>query len=230
MSSKISITVNVVPPKHLSDCIDENKKHLINELKVLGTFDCLDNHYIRSMCNTLDENGNRTGGILETINIAEAKIDSSQPTCLDFQGCITLRKIIIRNTNYIDPKWFSGCIALEEIETWGWGDFKYKNGVIFREREEGVVIRGGWRLVKYPPAKKEVSVDEFEWVSIIEDYAFENFRGTDLYVNNKVPPVCTKDAFYNVDRSKVKIHVPKNAFNSYWSHSVWGEFQIVGDL
>lgn len=233
MSSKISVKVNVVCPNHLSDYIAENKKHLINELTIVGHFDDSDACFIRSMCNSLDSSGNRTGGQLEFLSLYSVEKDcQTYNSYFSFKNCITLKRIVFGDAKVISADCFSGCISLESIDISGLC-FESISGILYQVNTTGVIkpfINNMKVLLKYPSAKKEVCDIKFEKVFQIADYAFEDFKGTDLYVNNATPPACSKDAFYNVDRTKVKIHVPKDAFNSYWSHSVWGEFQIVGDL
>ena len=233
MSSKISVQVNVVYPNHLSDCIAENKKHLINELIITGHYDDSDALFIRSMCNSFDSSGNRTGGQLESLSLYSVEKDCQRYfSIFGFKNCITLKSIVFGDATYISADCFSGCTSLESIDASGLC-YESISGILYQVNTTGVIkpfINNMKVLLKYPSAKKEVRDIKFEKVFHIADYAFEDFKGTDLYVNNSTPPACAKIAFFNVDRTKVKIHVPKDAFNSYWSHSVWGEFQIVGDL
>ena len=236
MSNKISVSVNVDYPRHLSDYIAANKKHLINELIVIGEFNCsIDGPFIQSMCNALDSSGNRTGGQLELLNLSSVNTNGFYTA---FEDCITLRVIIFGMPLSIDANSFSGCTALECIVVLDYQcPYSTDKGVLYLSgyfdhdrKRKNFYNNGEYTLVKFPAAKREVKDIRFDQINKIADSAFEDFKGTDLYINNSVPPACTKDAFYNVDRTKVKIHVPKDAFNSYWSHSVWGEFQIVGDL
>lgn len=245
MDNRICVKVNVSDNLRLSECIASNKKHLIQELVITGNYYASpDDVLIKSMCNTIDNNGRRSGGQLEVLDLSKAhlsNVNTNVNLCRQlsndsFEGCITLRIIKLGELDIIDAKMFRGCISLESI----WYNHKtisivggYKHyylsdgGILYEQKydKEGIMLNKR-RLIKYPSAYHEPKDIRFIIVDEIADYAFEDFSDTDLYLST-VPPTCTKKAFYNVDITKVKIHVPKESFNSYWSHPVWGEFQIV---
>ena len=244
MDNRIFITVNVNESGHLYQTIAKNKLHLIHELTIHGYFNCYaDKSVIGSMCNTLDESGKRTGGQLDTIDLSKAKIASSwgEPDYRlgydTFKNCITLKKIILSKLYDINAKGFSGCVSLTSIEYMGCYHFVSKKGVLYQigrwetfqnQPKYKQFVNGTQILVKYPAAKQDVEDIDFTCINKIEDYAFEDFKGTDLYLPG-IPPSCTELAFFNVDTSKITLHVNKDFFNSYWSHPVWGNFQIVVD-
>ena len=120
----------------------------------------------------------------------------------------------------------------KSIEYKGYRKYTSCNGILYEQGDYDSNAdyhsynSGQWILVKYPPAKAEVNEIEFEKINKIADYAFEDFVGTDLYLEN-VPPICSEQAFHTVDVSKINIHVPKDSYNSYWMHPVWGQFNII---
>lgn len=244
MERKISISVNVEENSRLASNVALNKKHLIDELTIIGYYSSeLDGEFLRSMCNSFDADGHRTGGRLEKVDFSWAQlrycarpknnIESIMPN--EFKDCITLKEIVLSELISIDSKAFSGCISLEKIDYKGDKCFQSIKGILYQI--------GTWKtlrcdylafssdkkhLVKYPSAKQETKDIDFAHVAVIEDYAFEDFCGTDLYLPT-TPPSLTALAFHNVDVTKIKIHVPQGAFNSYWSHPIWQDFQIVED-
>ena len=149
-----------------------------------------------------------------------------------FSDCITLQKVIFSEIVSVSPSCFSGCISLESIETAVKCPYQSNCGILYRvgEYDSSNRLRSfdKYHLVKYPAAKKETKDIDFDSINTIEDYAFEDFTGTDLYLS-VTPPSCSIKAFYNVDITKIKIHVPKESADSYWMHPVWGTFQIVPD-
>jgi hypothetical protein len=242
VKKKISVFVNIEKNDCLSANIASNKRHLIQELSIIGSYCCeKDDETIRSMCNVVLDSGHRSGGQLETLDLSKAHIQGNKNANGysmrrdSFNGCVTLKRILLSKLYNIDPRIFRGCTSLEYIKC-NCETLSHINGVLYR-RGKVVAIPdkylafdyGKWSLVKYPAAKQDVEDIRFDRISRIEDFAFEDFRGTDLYINSSVPPSCTEDAFYNVDVSKITIHVPDGAFNSYWSHPVWGMFQIEKD-
>lgn len=244
MNNKISITVNVTDNHRLSDCIAKNKKHLIQELVVLGNyFANSDDDFLKSMCNSIDKNGMRTGGQLEILDLSKAhlfkgktNVDVSRQLLWNsFEGCITLRIIKLGELDTIDAHMFSGCISLESI----WYTPNYistkdgyhhsfisDDGILYECKYSNGIITGKRKLIKYPSAYVDPRKIRFQFVDEIVDYAFEDFKGSDLYMST-VPPSCNKLAFQNVDVTKITLHVPNKSFNSYWSHPFWGNFQIV---
>lgn len=245
MDNRICIKVNVSDNLRLSECIASNKKHLIQELVITGNYYAYpDDAFIRSMCNTIGNDGKRSGGQLEVLDLSKAhlflaktNVNSSRLLSPNsFEGCITLKIIKLGEMDIIDAEMFRGCISLESI----WyeqsnisivGGYKHHffsyGGILYDKRysKDGNPL-DKWKLIKYPSAYQEPKDIRFDFVDEIADYAFEDFKDTDLYLPT-VPPTCNKKAFNNVDVTKVTIHVPKGSFNSYWSHPVWGEFPIV---
>lgn len=244
MDRKISISVNVEENSCLANTIASNKKHLINELTIIGYYSSnLDGEFLRSMCNSLDVDGHRTGGRLEKIDLSQAQLRSSasqkcntqEISSDEFKDCITLREVVLSELISINAEAFSGCISLLSIDYKGSHVFQSLKGVLYRVGK-WECLPSDYRkftshqkyLVKYPSAKQDTRDIDFDNVTLIEDYAFEDFCGTDLYLP-LVPPTLTSLAFYNVDVTKVRIHVPQGSFSSYWSHPVWQDFQIIED-
>jgi hypothetical protein len=245
MDNRICVTVNVPVGSQLKDYIANSKKHLIQELSIKGYYYAFtDDTFIKSICNTIDYNGKRTGGQLEVLDLSKAHLvlcinnenGIRELTSSSFEGCITLKIIKLGELDTINAHMFSGCVSLESI--WyesnvisrfnGYKHSLLSDGGILYERRytnDGAIVKMR-KLIKYPSAHKETKEIKFHLVDEIADYAFENFRGTDLYLST-VPPSCNKNAFYEIDTTKITIHIPKGTFNSYWSHPVWGDFQIV---
>jgi hypothetical protein len=241
MDNVISIEVNVKESGSLASCISANKKHLIQELKINGYYCAeVDDVFIKSMCNTINKDGKRSGGQLEALDFTGASVKTFKHPGLDtigfsynsFNGCITLKRIKLGRLTTIDARMFSGCISLESIIA-DYDPFTTKKGILYQRgcykngnySNYGI---GNWKLIKYPSAHQDPSDIDFSLINEIADYAFEDFRGTELYLS-KVPPACTKYAFNNVDVTKIVIHVPKESRNSYWSHPVWGDFPMSDD-
>lgn len=244
MDRKISISVNVEENSCLANTIASNKKHLIDELTVIGHYSSkLDGEFLRSMCNSLDADGHRTGGRLERLNLSQAQLrccasprcNTNQISSDEFKDCITLREIVLSELTSINAKAFSGCISLQSIGYKGFHCFQSLKGILYQVGK-WECLPSDYRkftfpqkhLVKYPSAKQDTKDIDFDNVTLIEDYAFEDFCGTDLYLP-LVPPTLTSLAFNNVDVTKVRIHVPQGSFSSYWSHPVWQDFQIIED-
>ena len=239
---KISVTIKVDKPNYLRNCIAPNKKHLIQELIIDGTIHKdIDFEFIRSMCNSLDEDGKRTGGQLEVLDLAKAKFWYSYGpyTALYddmLKGCITLKRVNIGEIESIYPHCFSGCTSLEQIVC-DYNEYACYSDALFKVRQP--LYKENKRVYDYFPNEEKIlvkvpasikSTKAFRHFNIekICDYAFEDFRGSDIYMP-AVPPLCSKKAFDDDAYTKVIIHVPKGSFNSYWSHAVWGDFQIVED-
>ena len=238
---KIRVTLNVKQGQAISRYILENRKHLIDELVVKDSYCAeLNDEFIKSMCNAVDKNGNRSGGRLSLLDISSATAyyykdaNSFSLRSDSFAGCLTLQKIFLGKLIDINPHCFSGCVSLEYI---GYSDFNtyhssygilYKVGKYRVYPNDYVDFENKWILVKYPAAKKEVKEILSSQVYEIMDYAFEDFPGTDLYFGS-IPPICTQNAFYKLDTSKIKLHIPKDSFNSYWCHPVWSTFNIVAE-
>lgn len=126
MNEDFIINVNVVEKyKSLADGISFDKKHLIKGIIVHGFYNCEKNDsFIKSICNTVDDNGLRTGGRLEFLDLSRAKIieryDSFYQLKRDsFAGCCTLQRIILSELFSLDPSCFKGCVSLSTIEYTG---------------------------------------------------------------------------------------------------------------
>ena len=75
MNKLLSIRVNVNEHETLSSNISEEKKHLIEELSVMGYYNCdYNDDFIKSICNSINEDGIRTGGHLKVLNLSGARI------------------------------------------------------------------------------------------------------------------------------------------------------------
>ena len=230
------VSISVTAQGGLENCISASKKHLIQELRVLGRYCSSSNGpFIKSICNAND--GEK--GCLDTLDLSHAEIMYSvgiNPHELrsdEFVNCKTLKKIVFSELNNLQSECFSGCTSLESIEYTGKRVFTSMDGILYQKGKWEVLNskykdfdRGKWGLVKYPSAKKESEAIRFDRVNSIADYAFEDFKLSDLYMPT-VPPACTDRAFFNVDVSRITLHVPVGSYHSYWSHPVWGEFRIV---
>lgn len=241
---KIDITINTDRSTSVGNCISENKRKLISRLKIIGCYKSqYDNETIRTMCNTKDENGSYTGGILEDLDLTQAIIYESDfgpqmknnPGSLGghaFRGCITLKVVSFgESLTNVSGSDFSGCISLEEINV-SISNKKYssRNGILYDILDTSCLpnkIRseGEWVLIKVPATLKNSSKIDFKKIRSIGNNAFENTSLQEI-IMPEVAPICTKEAFKDVDVSKIKLIVPKGAFNNYWSHPVWGSFQI----
>lgn len=240
MDDIISISVNVKESASLASCISANKKHLIQELHINGYYCAeIDDLFIKSMCNTIDKDGKRSGGQLEILDFSGADVrcykhpglkDKKYFSYSSFNGCITLKQIKLGRLQEVNSHMFSGCISLESIIS-NYDPFAHKNGILYQKgcyTQDNKYLGyeyGKWKLVKYPSAHQNPKDIDFNLINEIADYAFEDFKGTDLYLPD-IPPACSKYAFHNVDVTKISIHVPKDSRNSYWSHPVWGEFYM----
>jgi hypothetical protein len=238
----ISVTVNVTDSNSLNHVIAENKRQLINQLAIVGKFYVKsDAPILQSMCNVLTESGCRSGGQLEELDLSKAEIgygkqeNSYHLSTPAFKDCITLKRIILSCLHSCTADVFRGCTSLESIElsctvsnTCYWG----KNGILYQVGEWSYIdfkvhyFKDEEQiLTKYPSAKREIEEIDFARCNRIADYAFEDFQGHDLFMDN-VPPACSQAAFYNVDISQITLHVPHGTHDSYWSHPVWGQFKI----
>lgn len=233
MNKAICVTVNSV------DDIVEEKRHMIDELKVVGSFSYYDLPKIRKMCNSL-EDGKRTGGNLSILDFSSCDIkdkfwlygDTYRVESFNennhLNDCLSLKKIFFKSGTFFDTtssKWLSGCVNLEVIEISGTPKATHfdvkafdKDGVLFAE--EGI----NKHLLKYPANKG------YEYIipnntTHISKYAFEDSHLTKLTMP-AVPPSCTAEAFYGVDISKITLVVPKGSHSSYWMHPVFEKFRI----
>ena len=243
MNEIISISVNVRESGSLASCISTNKKHLIQELHINGYYCAeIDDSFIKSMCNTIGKDGKRSGGQLEHLDFSGADVRCYKHPALNdkkyfsyssFKGCITLKQIELGRLQSIDAQMFSGCISLETIIA-NYDPFTSKNGILYQKGEFPNKSEyksygyGKWKLVKYPSAHQNPKDIDFNLINEIADYAFEDFKDTDLYLP-EIPPACSKYAFHNVNVTKITIHVPKESRNSYWSHPVWGDFYMADE-
>lgn len=82
-----------------------------------------------------------------------------------------------------------------------------------------------WILIKVPATIQDSSLIKFEKINRIESKAFEDTSLKSI-IMPVVPPMCVHDAFAGVDTTTITLLVPKESFNSYWCHSVWGNFVI----
>lgn len=247
MDHKISITINTDRNTTIRDCIAANKIHLIQELSVVGEFKSYeDNPTIRIMCNSLDKDGNRTGGQLEFLDLSDAKIFHCYINNIPydygdlrwnygFKDCVTLKTIRFGSSDLkLKGDYFSGCTSLENIEVSGHHSiYTTKDGVLYKKRphdpKQEYFVSGKLKIIKVPAKVNDSKIIDFESISHVEAFAFENTEIREFWLP-KVPPICNKDAFHGVDVSKITIHVPAEAYSSYWSHPVWGEFNIEANM
>lgn len=234
----LAVKVTTLEGGKLAKSISESKKYLIQELSVYGYYSANeDNPFIKELCNALEDN--KKEGRLEALDLSNAMITSFKNCNAytlkndDFVNCKTLKKIIFSRLDSLDAKSFSGCTSLESIEYKDNVCFQSIDGIIYQKGRFVVYYSdyrdfesGKWILIKYPAAKKEVKQIRFNLINQIADYAFEDSNITDLYMQ-AIPPVCTDKAFFNVDTTKITLHVPVGSYHSYWSHPIWGEFRIV---
>lgn len=242
---KIEVTVNTTNHTSIASSIAENKRHLIQILKIVGPYKSrYDNETVRSMCNCLNESGVRTGGQLEVLDLELADIMSEYSggyitnhgdlwSSNSLHDCITLREIRFgKSLISLSGRDFSGCSSLSKIEVTNDNPvYRTINGILYqyaenRNRQNIMPFKQGeWLLIKVPASIQDSKTIKFDCINRIEDYAFEDTRILSLHMP-PIPPSCGSYAFYKVDISKITLLVPKESFNSYWSHPVWGQFYI----
>lgn len=216
--------------------IDPQKRFLIEDLTIKGTFYSRDElPILRSMCNSLDENGKRTGGNLSYIDLSQCRIKQDENGNSNvwngdgkgLKNCISLKKIIFPSTASFSRvsggECFTGCKSLESIIISGYVEPRTnphlydKDGVLFTLED------GKSYLLKYPANKgTEYQIPN---VTYIADYAFEDSHLTRLYMP-AIPPSCNEKAFNGVNRATMTLVVPKGSYDSYWLHTVYGKFRI----
>lgn len=233
--SKISIVVKTNLNTSVRQFIAEDKRQVIQELKIIGPYRSkYDDSTIRSMCNTIGKNGQRTGGRLEILDLSDAFLmrnfyadnflDFGFVGSMAFSNCITLREIKFgKSLVKVDGKDFSGCLSLERILVSD-DNVSYKSidGILYQTSysanwstsTRNDYPEGHWRLVKVPSNMQDASAIRFDLIDSIDNYAFEDTRLTELWMP-AIPPACASSAFYNVDVSKITLHVPSESFDSY---------------
>lgn len=211
----IKVSVNSI------EDISPLKLKYIDELTICQNFGTSHIGILRSMCNCLVE-GKRTGGRLSKI-IFEADVDIKNTDY--FTDCITLKQIVFYRPIQLGAEYFSNCINLENIVT---GKFKSfgctwltEEGVVYCENDKDKTRR----LVKYPANCGNEFVVKRN-VTNINGYAFENSHLGTLIMEPTTPPSCNADAFDGVETRAITLKIPKGSFNSFFTHKVWGEFNI----
>lgn len=241
---RIAVTINTGHCATVASCIASNKRHLVQELEIIGPYQCrYDDETIRKMCNCINEEGVRSGGQLEVLDLSNAEImDSCNGiyktnvgsfwSSNSLKDAITLRKIIFgRSLESFFGRDVSGCISLERIEIVDNPLYKSINGVLYQYAKKWTTPAlihfndGEWILIKVPAAIQDSSLIKFDKINRIESNAFEDTRLRSLTMP-AVPPICDLSAFGSQDLFMIKLFVPKDSFNSYWSHPIWGQFDI----
>jgi len=64
-------------------------------------------------------------------------------------------------------------------------------------------------------------------VTSIKNYAFADFKFTDVYVSWTIPPNIDFNVFNSWYLQNVKLHIPKSALSIYQNAPVWQNFQLV---
>lgn len=243
---KISVSIKTSPQMTISKCIADNKRHLIQELKVVGLYQSrYDNDTIRNMCNCTTVNGIRSGGQLEVLDLADAEIVESHNGINKYNAgslwssnslneCITLREIKFgKSLTSISGRHFADCISLKKIDVTDNPIYTSINGILYQRADNcdwTVSVRrpfneGEWILIKVPAAINDSKLIRFDKINRISSGAFKNTSLKTL-VMSSIPPTCDSDGFDNVDIQNITIFVPKDSFNSYWCHPIWGKFNI----
>ena len=231
MGVPIKVTVNSIRD------IAPEKRFLIDELTIVGRFQLKsDLPILRSMCNTVVE-GRRTGGNLSVVDLSKSDIayefayyTTNPYSWGSLEDCISLKKISLPSQILLSNsagRYFSGCKSLESIKIVGSelpmcyegnGRGYDIDGVLYYE------LRGNDTLLKYPANKgTEYSIPNS--ITTIADCAFEDCHLSRLTMPI-VPPSCTDDAFRGVNLIALTLVVPKGSHDSYWSHPVYGKFNI----
>ena len=244
--NRIAVTIRTNRQTTIKSCIDENKRHLIQCLTVIGSYQSeYDNDTIRSMCNCMTEMGVRSGGQLEVLNLENAEImgkfsggyitnSGSLWSSNSLYDCITLREIKFgKSLTHISGRNLSGCLSLEQINIADNPIYVSINGILYQYADNSNLTsstrtqfgNGEWVLIKVPASIQDSSLIKFEKISQIAPNAFENTRLRTL-IMGLIPPVCDSNAFSKEDISKITIFVPEESFNSYWCHPLWGQFNI----
>lgn len=240
---KIELKISTNRHTGIRQCIAENKRHLVSKLAVLGTYASdYDNKTIQEMCNTRTADGQFTGGNLEILDLSNAEIaanfhcgyvtNSGSMGIEAFKDCITLREVIFGESLLsTSARYYSGCLSLSSIKV-SVGNRKYKsiNGVLYDILDSSILPNkarknGEWIIVKVPAMLHESNRIDFSCANEIADYAFEDTSIRELKLP-EIPPICSKEAFKGVDAAKLTLIVPMGALNNYWSHPVWGSFNI----
>ena len=231
MGVPIKVTVNSIRD------IAPEKRFLIDELTIVGRFQLeSDLPILRAMCNTVVE-GRRMGGNLSVVDLSKSDIalkfghyTTNPYSWGSLEDCISLKRISLPSqillSSYVG-RYFSGCKSLESIQIVGSklpmchegnGRGYDIDGVLYYKR------KGINTLLKYPANKgTEYSIPDY--ITAIEDCAFEDSHLSKLTMP-AVPPSCTEDAFRGVNLIALTLVVPKGSHDSYWSHPVYGKFNI----
>ncbi len=231
MDNLVKIKVNTIKD------IDPKKRHMVNELTIVGIFESqYDLPILRSMCNTIVD-GQRTGGNLLYVDLSYSKIyqrDGINSGCwngdnIGLNDCLSLKMIVFPCKVFsFQGKCFSGCRNLESIIIDG-ENYEDKlnprvisiDGVLFIK-----ALNGNCCLIKYPANKgNEYTLPQDHKITRIDDYAFEDSHLTRLFMP-PVPPSCTEKAFEGVDKVTMTLVVPKGCHDSYWMHPVYGKFRM----
>lgn len=243
---KISEAIKTSPSGSISSCISEDKRHLIQELKVVGPYQSrYDNETIRSMSNSITQEGLRSGGQLEVLDLTEAEIMDYQHgiyrcnsgflwSSNSLKGCITLREVRFgKSLTSLSGRDFDDCISLIKIDVIDNPIYFSINGVLYQRADNSdwtVSIRrpfkeGEWTLIKVPAAINDSKMIKFDKINRITSGAFKNTSLRTLEMPS-LPPSCERDAFDEDDIPKITLLVPAESFNSYWCHPIWGQFNI----
>lgn len=243
---KIAISIKTSPQNTINSCIAENKRHLIQKLTVVGPYQSeYDNNTIRKMCNTINEDGTRSGGQLEVLDLVNAEIMTRHLgysrlnvgniwSSNSLKDCLTLREIIFGKTlTSISGRDLDGCVSLQKIEVIDNPIYKSINGVLYQyadNRNWTISTRtpfreGEWILIKVPATIQDSSLIMFDKINQIEAGAFKDTSLKSI-VMPSIPPTCNCDAFSKEDILKITLFVTEESFNSYWCHPMWGQFNL----
>lgn len=149
-----------------------------------------------------------------------------------YKYCITLKRLSLPsqiNLRPVDGRYFSGCKSLESISIVGSNrpDNYPLNGRAY-DMDGVLFFQIGYEveLVKFPANKgSEYTIPEY--TKKIRDCAFEDSHLTRLTMPS-VPPTCPwcGDPFKGVDIASLTLVIPKGSHDSYWTHPVFGKFNL----
>lgn len=207
--------------------IGVGKMYLVDSLTLTGEMDMSNIMWdIKRMCN-VESDGKRYGGRLKVLDMSGAKVNKivfgSHSIKELFHDCTTLKKLILSDDFEIEGRWFSGCIGLEEIlngTLYPEKFFTHDNGCVYSKNKT-------MALIKYPAGRPEPSVELYVACHEIQDCAFENCENLrELIIPSGIVANAKMDAFKGLDIRKITIKVPKELYDSYYLHNVWGNFRL----
>ena len=210
----------------LPDKIGSTKKNKITNLKIVGDVNGTDWGFIREMLG-MDNFQSVGKGNLSVLDLSETKIVEGG---IGYINSNSYPYAYYTKDNSLGTFAFVGCSGLTSLEL--------PSGITSIE-EEAFEGCSGLTSLALPSGVTSIDDDVFQGcsgltslaipsgVTSIGYNAFSCSGLSSISVNWETPPSIDSSVFYEVDKQKCTLYVPKGTFQDYWLADVWGDFENI---